>query len=161
MGRARPTTWVTRSALSARASQRRSAVGRLGELQALGGFRPDFGWGPSGIPGEETELFRRLLERGGKVVYLPGARIEHRFQREKLTREYFLDWYYRQGRASARITRTSRTALRRALQTGEETLKVMRYGLMRAAVSDAQRRFDVECKLARAKGKLAGLVQAQ
>ena len=132
---------------------------RLAELQALSGFRTDLGWGPSGIPGEETELFQRLLERGGKVVYVPGARVEHRVQREKLTREYFLDWYYRQGRASARITRSARTPLRCALQTGEQVLKVVRYGVSRFTAGDPQRRFDVACKLARAKGKFAGLVQ--
>jgi len=48
----------------------------------LGAFRPDLGWG-SGAPGEETELFQRLLRRG-RIVYLPGASVEHRIRDETL-----------------------------------------------------------------------------
>jgi glycosyltransferase involved in cell wall biosynthesis len=56
----------------------------------VGGFRTDLGWGKTFVPGEENELFQRVLGAGGKVVYRPDAVALHRFQPEKATLEYFL-----------------------------------------------------------------------
>jgi len=52
-------------------------IARSAAIEA-GGFRTDLGWGRRRIPGEEIELLRRLQRgRPGRILYLPGAVIDH------------------------------------------------------------------------------------
>ena len=65
-------------------------------IDSLGGFRT----GLDRIGGElisngEWELLRRLLGRGGRVLYWPGAEVVHRVPAERLTKE----WFRRRARA--------------------------------------------------------------
>ena len=129
-------------------------------LREAGGFPDGIGYGTSGLPGEDTALFRRLAADGRRIVYVGAARVDHRFQREKMTRAYFLDWYRRQGRAAAQMAHIDRSWVRRAWSTVEETLKLARYGARRALARDEKRRFALACKVERARGKLSGLVGA-
>ena len=77
---------------------------------AAGGVRTDLGWGEEKmIPGEETEFFHRILERGGRLVYQPEAVLEHRIEKHRVTWEYYVDWHRGFGRASVRM-RSDRTA---------------------------------------------------
>ena len=55
------------------------------------------------IPGEETEFFRRISERGGRLVYQPEAVLEHRIEKHRVTWEYYLAWHRGFGRASVRM----------------------------------------------------------
>lgn len=57
--------------------------------------------GTDNTGGEEVDFYRRLLAAGFKVWWTPEAVIHHRIQAEKLTRGYFLDLHYRQGRIEA------------------------------------------------------------
>ena len=57
--------------------------------------------GTDNTGGEEVDFYRRLLAAGFKVWWTPEAVIHHRIQAEKLTRGYFLDLHYRQGRVEA------------------------------------------------------------
>lgn len=129
-------------------------------LRDAGGFPDDIGYGTSGLPGEDTALFRRLAVRGRRIVYVAAATVVHRFQREKMTRAYFLDWYHKQGRASAHMARADRSSLRNAWGVVEESLKLARYGTRKALTRDDQKQFTLACKVERARGKLAGLVGA-
>lgn len=61
--------------------------------------------------GEEVDFYRRLLAAGFKVWWTPEAVIYHRIQAEKLTRGYFLDLHYRQGRVEAIRARGDRPRL--------------------------------------------------
>ncbi len=133
---------------------------RSGVLREAGGFPNDIGYGTSGLPGEDTALFRRLASRGRRIVYVAAAAVIHRFQREKMTRAYFLDWYHKQGRASAHMARADRSSMRNAWGVVEETLKLARYGTRRALTRNEQKQFTLACKVERARGKLAGLVGA-
>jgi GT2 family glycosyltransferase len=48
------------------------------DMLAVGGFSEDIGPGtPSGAIGDESELQQRMLDAGGRGVYLPAARIWH------------------------------------------------------------------------------------
>jgi glycosyltransferase involved in cell wall biosynthesis len=68
----------------------------------VGNFDPMLGRkGSDNTGGEEVHFYRRLLEAGYKVWWTPEAVIYHRIQAEKLTRSYFLDLHYRQGRMEA------------------------------------------------------------
>lgn len=58
----------------------------------LGGFRTDLGWGKKMIPAEETEFFRRLYAHGGKIIYVPQAKVIHRIEQSRTTLEYYKRW---------------------------------------------------------------------
>jgi GT2 family glycosyltransferase len=69
---------------------------------AAGGFRTDLGWGRHAIPGEETDLLRRLCS-AGRVLYLPGAIVDHHIAPERLSLASFRQWFRNHGRALARL----------------------------------------------------------
>jgi len=77
------------------------AVRRNLALQ-VGGFRTDLGWTESGkrIGGEDTDLFSRMGELGGKILYLPAAAVIHRIRQERTTKAYYRQWNISYGRAS-------------------------------------------------------------
>lgn len=72
---------------------RRSVFERIGNFDARLGRQ-----GAANIGGEDTEIYRRLLEHGCRVRWVPQAIIHHRIQTPKLRRNYFLDLHFRQGR---------------------------------------------------------------
>lgn len=72
---------------------RRSVFERIGNFDARLGRQ-----GTANIGGEDTEIYRRLLEHGCRVRWVPQAIIHHRIQTPKLQRSYFLDLHFRQGR---------------------------------------------------------------
>lgn len=53
---------------------------------------------PDYISGSETELLHRLARRGEKIVYVPGALVEHVVRPEQLTVEWLHERSYRHGR---------------------------------------------------------------
>ena len=71
----------------------RSVFERIGNFDARLGRQ-----GTANIGGEDTEIYRRLLEHGCRVRWVPEAIIQHRIQTPKLRRNYFLDLHFRQGR---------------------------------------------------------------
>jgi GT2 family glycosyltransferase len=70
---------------------------------AAGGFRTDLGWGARMIPGEETELLRRLQRGGARILYLPDAVIDHHLDAERASLAAYLRWYRGLGRSLARL----------------------------------------------------------
>jgi glycosyltransferase involved in cell wall biosynthesis len=72
---------------------------RRSVFERIGNFDPQLGrQGAANIGGEDTEMFRRLLDAGCRVRWVPDAVIQHRIQTPKLRRGYFLDLHFRQGR---------------------------------------------------------------
>jgi glycosyltransferase involved in cell wall biosynthesis len=68
-------------------------------FECIGNFDARLGrQGAANIGGEDTEIYRRLLEHGYRVRWVPQAIIHHRIQTPKLRRGYFLDLHFRQGR---------------------------------------------------------------
>lgn len=82
--------------------------------ETQGVFREDLGYGPSGVPGEETDYLRRIT-RAGIVRYAPRASVVHRIQPEKQTRQSFLAYQTRQGRLDVRSAEPRR-GLRRQFE---------------------------------------------
>jgi glucosyl-dolichyl phosphate glucuronosyltransferase len=67
-------------------------------LERLGGFRADLDRvGETLISNGETELLRRLLREGGRIVYWPAAEVAHRVTAERLTRAWFRERALAQG----------------------------------------------------------------
>jgi glucosyl-dolichyl phosphate glucuronosyltransferase len=58
--------------------------------RALGGFRTEFGYKGSAVSavGEDTDIFRRALAAGMKIVYEPHARVRHMIAPERLTKQF-------------------------------------------------------------------------
>lgn len=91
-----------RNLIGANMSYRRSA------LAAAGGFREGIGRvGRRPLGCEETELSIRVLERfpGGRVLYDPAARVEHKVPRSRQSLRYFLERCYAEGLSKALVTR--------------------------------------------------------
>ena len=53
--------------------------------------------GTANVGGEDTEIYRRLLDTGCSVWWAPDAVIYHRIQAAKLRRTYFLELHFQQG----------------------------------------------------------------
>jgi len=78
---------------------------RRGELLRAGGFHHSLGRVgsiPSGC--EETELGIRVNRGGGRIVMVEGARVEHYVPARRLTRKYFLQRCYAEGRSKAIVS---------------------------------------------------------
>lgn len=76
---------------------------RKSAFQKYGTFRTDMGPCPgSEIRNEDTEFGRRLMAAGEKLLYEPTAVVFHAIPEERLTKEYFLKFWYDHGRALVR-----------------------------------------------------------
>jgi glycosyltransferase involved in cell wall biosynthesis len=72
-------------------------------FEKYGLFRPDLGVsGNQRITCEDTEFGFRLLRGGEKIVYCAKAVIYHPVNPSRITRNYFLTWFYNDGRSSTR-----------------------------------------------------------
>jgi glycosyltransferase involved in cell wall biosynthesis len=58
-------------------------------FELFGGFREDLGVvGNNPMSGEDTELFARIIARGGVMGFVPSARVHHIIGSERMTRRY-------------------------------------------------------------------------
>ncbi len=81
---------------SANVGFRRSAFERFGR------FREDLGVvGKNPMSGEDTELFARIIAKGGKMGFVPDAIVHHQIPRERMSPEYLLRKSYAFGFGSA------------------------------------------------------------
>lgn len=72
---------------------------RKATLLEQGLFDPDLGRrGGNRAGGEDTEMYRRLLARGCNLRWAPDAVIHHRIRANKLSRRFFLDLHFEQGK---------------------------------------------------------------
>ena len=70
----------------------------------LGHYREDIGLvGPGGGGGEDTEMFDRCRTKGLKVVYQPGAVVEHMIPADRSTKSRQRKQAWRGGRANYRL----------------------------------------------------------
>lgn len=73
-------------------------------FEKVGAFRTDLGpCSGSEIRGEDTEFCLRLMQAGVQLLYVPGAVVYHEVPPNRLTKKYFLTWYYHYGRARIRM----------------------------------------------------------
>jgi glycosyltransferase involved in cell wall biosynthesis len=75
---------------------------RRSAFQRFGRFREDLGVvGKNPMSGEDTELFARIVAKGGKMGFLPGAIVHHQIGPERMTREYLRHKSFAYGFGSA------------------------------------------------------------
>ena len=88
---------INLSPLGANSAFRRSA------FEKYGLFRVGLGVNKSEIGGTEDDEFgRRLLQAGEKIMYAPDAIIHLPVESHRLTKDYFLRWFYSMGKANMR-----------------------------------------------------------
>jgi glycosyltransferase involved in cell wall biosynthesis len=67
------------------------------------GFRTDLGPGSGNeIRNEDSEFARRLLQAGEPLYYEPSAIVYHPVPENRLTKNYFLAWWFGKGRSEVR-----------------------------------------------------------
>lgn len=72
-------------------------------FQKYGGFRTDLGRNGSSLIGkEDTEFGARLLAAGERLWYEPSAVVYHPVLQERVSKRYFLAWWFSCGRATVR-----------------------------------------------------------
>jgi glucosyl-dolichyl phosphate glucuronosyltransferase len=86
--------------LGANMAVRRSLIDRIG------GFDPSLGRKGNSLLGQEqAEFFCRSRAEGARGVYVPAASVRHHVPATRLTREYFLRWWYWKGVSKALLER--------------------------------------------------------
>jgi len=90
-------------------------------FERFGDFREDLGVsGSNPLSGEDTELFARIIERGGTMGFARRAVVHHWIGAERLTRRYFrrksfafgVGTAFKGGRSHNRLDKLLRNALR-------------------------------------------------
>jgi hypothetical protein len=72
-------------------------------FEKYGGFRADLGrCAGSMLSNEDIEFGRRLMAAGEHLRYEPAAVVNHPVPEDRLTKEYFLAWWFDCGRAFVR-----------------------------------------------------------
>jgi len=77
---------------------------RKNAFEKYGGFRLDLGPRPgSQIRNEDVDFARRLMKAGERLRYEPSAIVYHSVPKGRISKEYFLSWWFDFGRASIRM----------------------------------------------------------
>jgi GT2 family glycosyltransferase len=72
-------------------------------FEKCGGFRLDLGPRPdSQIRNEDIEFARRVIQAGGRLRYEPSAVVYHPIPQGRISKTFFLSWWFDFGRASIR-----------------------------------------------------------
>jgi glycosyltransferase involved in cell wall biosynthesis len=98
-------------------------------FEKYGLFRTDLGPSPNPEiprPNEDTEFGRRLMSAGERLEYEPSALVRHPIPKDRLRKEYFLEWWFDLGRASMREVGRRRDVL----GIPRPYLSVLKYGLV-------------------------------
>ena len=82
-------------------------------FERYGGFRTDLGprGGRVSLLSEDTELCRRVIAAGERVIYFPSLAVEHPVEKARATKRYFRKWYFNYGRSSIRARRSRERGL--------------------------------------------------
>jgi glucosyl-dolichyl phosphate glucuronosyltransferase len=117
-------------------------------FEKYGGFRTDLGPPPK-LRGEDTEFCLRLMKTGERLRYEPSAIVYHAVPANRLTKKYFLSWWFGHGRCMMRL-REKRPPVwglpSEFFSIGKRIIRSMPYGVrqwMRA--SDPQEKFFWQC----------------
>jgi len=72
----------------------------------LGFFRTDVGRrGKQLLSGEDSDMIRRFIEKGKRVVYAPTAVVKHKVPVERMQLSYLRNWKFNSGRSIVRISK--------------------------------------------------------
>lgn len=131
----------------------------------LGGFTAALGFsGGALLPGEDTDLTRRITLAGHRIWYAPSAVVLHMVDRSRLCREWFLRRHRQQGRAEVLIG-TAPSGLAGARRTARELVDfgadALRHRLRGESVAQFHAQLLVEHRTGRLEEVLPGLPAAR
>jgi glycosyltransferase involved in cell wall biosynthesis len=118
-------------------------------IRRIGGLRTDLGKLEGSLrTGEDHDFYLRMLQAGLRGVYEPTAVVHHWVPKSRLSKSYFLRWYWQNGQDVARLERSYPTDVPHVLavprylfrQAGQDTVQCLR-GLNEA------RRFQAATRL--------------
>jgi GT2 family glycosyltransferase len=122
-------------------------------------FRTDLGPRPgSEIRNEDTELGRRLLAAGERLLYVPSAVVYHEVPEHRTTKKFLLKRWFDYGRAEIRERKTKPKIWgipRRYFRVANYILRILpRKTLYWLRTRDPKERFSSKCSVWRAAGEL-------
>lgn len=86
---------------------------RRSVFREVGLFRTDLGRAGANLGGsEDSEMMRRLLIAGKRLVYVPTAVVWHKIPFERMTLAYLRKWNFWMARTTARMSELRRVTLR-------------------------------------------------
>jgi glucosyl-dolichyl phosphate glucuronosyltransferase len=127
-------------------------------LERFGGFSPHVGRIGSSLLSSEEVLLKRTLAKGGyRGYYQPEVCVRHHAPAERLTRKWFIQRFYWQGRSSAALIRLEQPSpgWRRTAQAGLELTKA---GVLLVGSMVSGRRFEWRARASGHYGTAVGLV---
>jgi glycosyltransferase involved in cell wall biosynthesis len=126
---------------------------RRSAFEEYGLFRVELGVNKSEIGGTEDDEFgRRLLRAGETIMYAPQAIIYLQVESHRLTKEYFLRWFYSMGKANMRARMWPEDAVCYFGVPRYLFGTVIRSSLQWAITFNEKRRFQHKLRLYRALG---------
>lgn len=131
-------------------------------FEKYGGFRTELGPAPgSEIRNEDTDFGRRVMDAGEHLFYEPAAVVYHEIPQTRVSKEYFLTWWFDYGRAEIRV-REKRPDLagvpRHYFSVLNHILRMLpRKALEWLMTSEPQERFFKKCWLWECAGETAEL----
>jgi glucosyl-dolichyl phosphate glucuronosyltransferase len=134
-------------------------------LQWAGGFCEDLGRKGSALRGGEEAYLQRQMEAGGyRLVYHPEILVSHHISASRLTKRWFRQHAYWQGKAQALIIASIPKPLafwsRVRLTLNRLGWAIPRFGLMIVSTKPSDR-FRRECQLIETIGFISGLYQSE
>jgi len=109
-----------------------------------GYFRTDLGPRPnSEMRFEDTEFANRLIAAGEQLRYVPSAIVYHEIHESRVTKEFFLAWWFDFGRGWVRET-NKKVGVRERLKI---FARIVRTSFQWFATFDPQRRFYRKCRV--------------
>jgi glucosyl-dolichyl phosphate glucuronosyltransferase len=95
---------------------------RAETLRRVGGYSPVLGAGSTGFA-EDTELSWRIRRSGARLVYAPQILVRHQLPKNRLTKTFFLERYFRNGKSQAYCEELSVPMWRFAAYVAKVTLR--------------------------------------
>ena len=123
---------------------------RKAMFDKYGGFRTDLGPPPK-LRGEDTEFCLRLMKTGERLRYEPSAIVYHAVPGSRLTKKYFLSWWFGHGRCMMRLREKQPPVWglpSELFSIGKRIFRSMPYGVRKwIRASDSQGKFFWKCWL--------------
>lgn len=109
---------------------------RRSDLEAAGGFNESFGPGsPTGAVGQESDMMRRLMERGLRARPVSRAMVWHYVPRSRCNPEWLLERKKKAGVSSGLYVATQRSRRRLVVYLVKSTRRTAQYLAARAGVA--------------------------
>jgi glycosyltransferase involved in cell wall biosynthesis len=119
-------------------------------FEKYGNFRGDLGPRLSETRNEDTEFGRRVMAGGERLCYVPSAVVYHEVHESRVSKRFFLAWWFDHGRGATRETEKTPSAREISKLLG----RTFRTALGWLLSFDPQRRFYRKCMVWHATGKL-------